>query len=453
VQNASILIVDDEKDYLVLLKKLLVEEGFIHVITEHNPLKVEKILQENEVSLILSDIYMPQLSGLELLERVKNEHPDIPVIMITAVSDIDLAVRATKLGAYEFITKPPETDRLFLTIRRALEQRLLELERNSLRTDNFDISRYSEFRDIITESALMYKTFELVKIFAPTDEIILLMGETGTGKDLYAKKIHQLSLRKDKNFVAVNLAAISSNLFESELFGHEKGAFTGAALERIGFFEAADGGTIFLDEIGELPEELQGKLLRTIQYGEIYKIGSTKPLKLNIRIIAATNKNLADAVNRREFRPDLFYRLNRGYIHLPPLRARGDDYKLLAQHFLEKGNRVYNKNIKGISKEVLNTLNHYSFPGNVRELENIILHGIAETVDKEFITEVKIPENLLSTDIAFKSDDVLKSIDEIVDSHIQLVINFTNGNTRKAANILGVSERTLQRKIKKIKEG
>lgn len=326
--NASILIVDDEKNYLELMKSFLEEEGYQHIITEHDPLKVEEILQKNQIDIILLDVYMPGMNGLELLEKLTPQYPQIPFIMITGVDDVQIALKAIKLGAYEFITKPPDIDRLSLTIKRAFEQKLLERERDTLRSgvDKSEASKI-KFKEIITESPAILKVFELIEIFAPTNETVLITGETGTGKDLIAKKIHLLSPRKSKPLITVNLASISPTLFESELFGHERGSFTGATNERVGYFEAANGGTIFLDEIGEMPKELQGKLLRAIQYNEIYRIGSTKPLKLDIRIITATNKDLFEAVNNKEFRADLYYRLNRGYIKLPPLReGRGYNY-------------------------------------------------------------------------------------------------------------------------------
>ncbi|MGA8265604.1 MAG: sigma 54-interacting transcriptional regulator, partial [Ignavibacteriaceae bacterium] len=264
----SILIVDDEKSYLDLLKGLLVDEGFTDVIVEIDPLNVIPIIESRNIALILCDIYMPQMNGLELLEIITLKYPQIPVIMVTATNEVKTALKAIELGAYEFITKPPDIDRLFLTIKRALEKRLLSLERDTLREirESNRVKWKREFAEIVTESNLMHKVFELVKIFAPTNETILITGETGTGKDLIAKKIHNLSPRKSKPFLVVNLASISPTLFESELFGHERGSFTGAANEKIGYFESANGGTIFLDEIGELPKELQGKLLRTIQY-------------------------------------------------------------------------------------------------------------------------------------------------------------------------------------------
>lgn len=453
MNNATILIVDDEKEYLNLLKSILEDEGYQNVLTLDNPHKVLRILQENKIDLILLDVYMPSLNGLDVLENIAQQNPQIPVIMVTAVDELGIALKAVKLGAYEFIVKPIDTDRLFLTISRALEKRILNLELNSLRKPLIKSSESKRcFEDIITNSPMMQRVFELVEIYAPTNETVLITGETGTGKDLIAKKIHELSPKKHKPYVVVNLASITSNLFESELFGHEKGSFTGATGEKIGYFEAANSGTIFLDEIGELPKELQGKLLRTIQYSEIYRIGSPKPIKLDIRIITATNKDLLEAVNKKEFRADLYYRLNRGFIHLPPLRMRGDDIILLTDHFLKIGQGIYKKTIPGISVEVLNSLKKYKFPGNIRELENIILHAVAQNKNCESISEIDLPVNGLSKSNGGFDNSGLLTIEEAAQNHVLHIMGYTNGNVQKAAVILGISERTLQRRLKKFKE-
>ncbi len=458
MKKTSILIVDDEENYLMILKELLHEEGYDEVITENRSRNVLSILKEKDIDLILCDINMPEMDGLELLEEVSQSFPKIPVIMITGMDDVETALKAIKLGAYYYITKPPDTDKLFLTIKRALEQRLLELERDSLRSASTNPENNETiFEDIITNSQVMYKVFELVEIFAPTNETVLVMGETGTGKDLIANKIHQLSPRKDKQFVVVNLASISSSLFESELFGHKKGSFTGALNEKLGYFEEANGGTIFLDEIGELPIELQGKLLRAIQYSEIYKIGNPKPVKLDIRIIAATNRDLVEDVNNKKFRADLYYRLNRGFIKLPPLRKRAEDVVLLAKHFLEIGNKTYHKNIPGFTENILTNLKKYSFPGNVRELENLVLNAVAKSEDQKPIDKINLDSKLMGINILETSasleenNNELYTIDEVVKFHIKKIMTSTNGNVQKAAVILGVSERTLQRRLQQMK--
>ena len=455
MEKNPILIVDDEPSYLELMKDFLNQEGYVNVITESNPLNVLPLLDRTDIDLILLDIFMPEMNGLELLEKIYAVYPGIPVIVITAVHEVQIALKAIKLGAYEFITKPPDTDRLLLTIRRALDTKLLESERDSLRRSLFELKPSRRiFSDIITDSPIMQKVFELVEIFAPTNETIFISGETGTGKDMIARKIHDLSPRRAKPFIAVNLASISPSLFESELFGYKKGAFTGAIDDKIGYFEAANGGTIFLDEVGELPIALQGKLLRTIQYNEIYRIGDARPVQLDIRIISATNRDLLDAVNQKEFRADLYYRLNRGFIYMPPLHRRGDDVILLAEHFLETGNRTYNKTLRGFSENVIETLKNYTFPGNVRELENIILNAVAKTSGETHIGSIDLPKEYIRPIDNGNGNGrpKLTALNLAAEEHILSVMKIVGNSVQRAAPLLGVSERTLQRRLKAIRE-
>jgi len=457
VEKNPILIVDDESSYLELMKDFLNQEGYANIITESNPLNVISLLDRTDIDLILLDIFMPEMNGLELLEKIYAVYPNIPVVVITAVHEVQIALKAIKLGAYEFITKPPDTDRLLLTIRRALDTKLLESERDSLRKALLEHKPSRRiFSDIITDSPIMHRVFELVEIFAPTNETVFISGETGTGKDMIARKIHDLSPRRDKPFIAVNLASISPSLFESELFGYKKGTFTGAIEDKVGYFEAASGGTIFLDEVGELPIALQGKLLRTIQYNEIYRIGDSNPVKLDIRIISATNRDLLDAVNKKEFRADLYYRLNRGFIYMPPLSKRIDDVVLLAEHFLEVGNRTYNKNIQGFSDSVINSLKYYTFPGNVRELENIILNAVAKTFGESHISSIDLPKEYIKPFEPGNGNGngkpKLTSLNSAAEEHIMSVMKTVGNSVQRAAPLLGVSERTLQRRLKAIRE-
>ena len=454
MEKNPILIVDDEPSYLELMKDFLNQEGYANVITESNPLNVLPLLDRTDIDLILLDIFMPEMNGLELLEKIYAVYPGIPVVVITAVHEVQIALKAIKLGAYEFITKPPDTDRLLLTIRRALDTKFLESERDSLRRALFEHKPSRRiFSDIITDAPVMHKVFELVEIFAPTNETVFIAGETGTGKDMIARKIHDLSPRRAKPFVAVNLASISPSLFESELFGYKKGTFTGATEDKVGYFEAANGGTIFLDEVGELPIALQGKLLRTIQYNEIYRIGDAKPVQLDIRIISATNKDLLQAVNNKEFRADLYYRLNRGFIFMPPLSKRGDDVILLAEHFLEVGNRTYNKNIQGFSDSVMDALKSYTFPGNVRELENIILNAVAKTFGETHINSIDLPKEYLKPiENGNNHKAKLTTLNLAAEEHILSIMKTVGNSVQRAAPLLGVSERTLQRRLKAIRE-
>jgi len=453
VQKNPILIVDDETSYLELMKDFLNQEGYSNVITESNPLNVLPLLDRTDIDLILLDIFMPEMNGLELLEKIYAVYPGIPVVVITAVHEVQIALKAINFGAYEFITKPPDTDRLLLTIRRALDTKLLESERDSLRRALLEHKPSRRiFSDIITDSPTMHRVFELVEIFAPTNETVFICGETGTGKDMIARKIHDLSPRRDKPFVAVNLASISPSLFESELFGYKKGTFTGAVDDKIGYFEAANGGTIFLDEVGELPLVLQGKLLRTIQYNEIYRIGDAKPVQLDIRIISATNKDLLESVNNKEFRADLYYRLNRGFIYMPPLNMRGDDVILLAEHFLELANRTYNKNVQGFSDSVVESLKHYTFPGNVRELENIVMNSVAKTLGETHINSIELPKEYIQLPENGNGKPKFTSLSLAAEEHIMSVMKTVGNSVQRAAPLLGVSERTLQRRLKAIRE-
>jgi len=449
----TILLVDDELSYLDLLKSILQQEGYTDVITESNPLNVPAILRSQKIDLILLDIYMPQMNGLQLLEQITPEYPNIPVIIVTAVDDKEIALEAIKFGAYEFIIKPPDTDRLLLTIRRAIGYKLLEKERDVLRSEGIvPKADENKFADIISDSETMHRVFNLVEIFAPTNETILIVGETGTGKDLIAKKVHDLSARKFKPYVTVNLSSISPSLFEGELFGTIRGSLSGSLNDKPGYFEAANGGTIFLDEIGELPKELQGKLLRAITYNEIFKMGSSDPIKLDIRIIAATNRDLVDSVNKGNFRADLYYRLNRGHISLPPLRKRGNDVVLISNHLIKIANVTYKKNITGLTREAIAQLRNYPFPGNVRELENVIFNSVVQSEDNQRLNAVEIPRASEGKENELPKSELLISFEEAEKKHIINVMGVLNNNVRKAAAVLGVSERTLQRKLKIIRE-
>ncbi|MBV6513936.1 MAG: Transcriptional regulatory protein ZraR [Ignavibacteriaceae bacterium] len=459
VRNVSLLIVDDELSFLRSLRRLLWEQGYEDVNIEQNPDAVIPLLAEKPFDLIILDVNMPGLDGLSLLERIVQQSPEIPVIMLTAIENVKTAFNAIKTGAYDYIIKPPDLDRLFITMQRALEKSLLQKERDWLRSETYKSGKEKEsidadFSDIITGAPQMKRVFQLIKIFAPTNETILITGETGTGKDLIARKIHDLSPRSKQPFVPVNLASISPSLFESELFGHEKGSFTGAHGDKTGFFESANNGTLFLDEIGELPKDLQGKLLRVIQYNEIYRIGSTRPVKLNTRIIAATNKELLSEVQKNEFRADLYYRLNRGYIHLPPLRERGNDPVLLARHFLSVGERIYNKILRGFTPEAQAKLQNYSFPGNIRELENVVLNAAAQAPSGGMVSELMIPAAGHQEPSQQRGEQLSRflPLEEAMDEYIRQVLQAFGGNQQKAAFVLGISERTLQRKIKKSKE-
>lgn len=447
MQSFTILVIDDELSFLRTIKRILIQEGFSNVIIEGNPNNVLPIIHTNKVDLILLDISFPDFNGITLLENIFLTHPQIPVIMITAHDSYSLAFKAIQIGAYDYIVKPPDTNRLLLTIRRAIEHRLLEVEKETFHSDDLLPANPGIFSDIISNNLNIFKIFRIIEIFAPTNETILITGETGTGKDLIAKKIHDLSARADGPFVSVNIASITPSLFESELFGHEKGSFTGADKFRIGYFETANNGTIFLDEIGELSKEMQGKLLRVIQYNEIYRVGSTNAIKLNLRIIAATNKDLMSSIKTNDFRADLYYRLNRASIKMPPLRNRLEDIPFLVARFIDLANKNFNKSVSGINDEILLLLQSYNFPGNVRELENLIFKAVAVTNNNEMISKLDLHNPL--TPFEPKNNSVeLITIDEAISNHVKKIVGYFNGNIRRAAITLGVSERTIQRKLK-----
>jgi DNA-binding NtrC family response regulator len=368
-----ILIVDDEVDMLELLKRIIEDKTNYQVVITPDPLGVSRILEENAFDLVITDLRMPGQSGLELLETIRKKDEQIPIIILTAYGTIESAVEAMQKGAFSYITKPFKKEEILLTIDNAFNFQRLKNENIFLRKELEDKLK---FPFLIGSSPLMEKVFQRIMQVARTSATILITGESGTGKELAAKTIHFHSQRKDRNIVAVNCSAIPETLIESELFGHLKGSFTGAIRDKKGLVEEADRGTLFLDEIGDLNLIMQTKLLRLLQEGEYKPVGSSKTLVADIRFIAATNQDLMDKVYKKEFREDLFYRLNVIQIVLPPLRDRKDDIPVLAQHFLDKYNKHNQKDIKGLAPEALEVLNTRAWPGNIRELENVIERGV-----------------------------------------------------------------------------
>lgn len=368
-----ILIVDDEVDMLELLKRIIEDKTTYQVVITPDPLGVPRILEENAFDLVITDLRMPGQSGLELLETIRKKDEQIPIIILTAYGTIESAVEAMQKGAFSYITKPFKKEEILLTIDNAFNFQRLKNENLYLRKELEDKLK---FPFLIGASPLMEKVYQRIMQVARTSATILITGESGTGKELAAKTIHFHSQRKDRNIVAVNCSAIPETLIESELFGHLKGSFTGAIRDKKGLVEEADRGTLFLDEIGDLNLVMQTKLLRLLQEGEYKPVGSSKTLIADIRFIAATNQDLMEKVYKKEFREDLFYRLNVIQIVLPPLRDRKDDIAILAQHFLEKYNKLNQKGIKGISPEALEVLMTRVWPGNIRELENVIERGV-----------------------------------------------------------------------------
>lgn len=368
-----ILIVDDEVDMLELLKRIIEDKTNYQVVITPDPLGVPRILEENAFDLVITDLRMPGQSGMELMETIRKKDEQIPIIILTAYGTIESAVEAMQKGAFSYITKPFKKEEILLTIDSAFNFQRLKNENLLLR---HELEDRLKFPFLIGSSPLMNKVFDRIMQVARTSATILITGESGTGKELAAKTIHYHSQRKDRNIVAVNCSAIPETLIESELFGHLKGSFTGAIRDKKGLVEEADRGTLFLDEIGDLNLVMQTKLLRLLQEGEYKPVGSSKTFTADIRFIAATNQDLMEKVYKKEFREDLFYRLNVIQLVLPPLRDRKEDIPLLAQHFLEKYNKLNQKEIKGFSPEALEVLNTRDWPGNIRELENVVERGV-----------------------------------------------------------------------------
>jgi two-component system NtrC family response regulator len=451
----AILIVDDEKNYPPILSAVLEEEGF-ETFTANSGHEALETLENNDVDLVLTDMKMPLMSGMELLKHIKAKAPDLPVIMMTAHGSVDKAVEAMQKGAYSYILKPFDNERMIIYVNKAIAMYKVVKENRQLR--NAVESQYS-FGNIIGKSKGMQDVFETIRKVAPANTTVLIEGESGTGKELVAKSIHFNSSRRGKPFVAVNCSALAETLLESELFGHEKGAFTGAVAMKKGRFELADSGTLFLDEIGELSQSLQVKLLRVLQEKVFERVGGVKPISVNIRIIAATNKKLKDEMMQGRFREDLYYRLYVFHVALPLLRERQEDIRLLADHFIKKygDERKSDIPITGLDQEVERLFLDYSWPGNVRELENVIERAMllcqsdkitVSDLPKEFIDNVYNTLHLEGISANAKLDATLAMIEKKM---IKRALKLTDNVQSKAAQLLGIGKSGLNWKIKKYK--
>lgn len=434
----KILVIDDEQNIRKMLTRVLSPEGFI-VKEANNGLEALKRLQEENYSLVLLDLKMPGLNGIETLKEIRENDLNLPVIMMSAYGSIPEAVEAMKLGALDYLIKPFDIEELKIIINRAIKQYELEVENIYYREEE---EKRFNFDEIIGKSSSINKVLEMVKSVASTPATVLVTGENGTGKELIARAIHKNSLRKNSPFVVVNCVAFSPNLLESELFGHEKGSFTGAIAKRIGRFEMANGGTIFLDEIGEMDLTIQTKLLRFLQEREFERVGSSRTIKVDVRILSATNKDLKKEIEERRFREDLFYRLNVFNVDVPPLRERKEDIPLIVEHLTGKYNKILNKKVKKVSAKAMELLLDYNYPGNIRELENIIERSMIMAKD-EIIDEKYF--NFISKEEYIEKKGTLKETEK------ELIIKYliqNKGNRTKTAEILGISRRSLQNKIK-----
>ena len=451
----TILIVDDEKNYTLILSAILEDEGFETLTANSGPEALET-LSQSDVDLVVTDMKMPAMDGIELLENIKKNDADLPVIMMTAHGTVEKAVEAMQKGAYNYILKPFDNERLVLYVNKAISMYRVVKENRQLR--RAVEGRYS-FHNIIGKSKAMQDVFHLIRKVAPATATVLIEGASGTGKELVANALHFNSPRKNKSFVAVNCSALAETLLESELFGHEKGAFTGAVSMKKGRFEIADGGTLFLDEIGELSPALQVKLLRVLQERVIERVGGVKPIPVNIRLIAATNKSLKEEVAKGNFREDLFYRLNVVSVTLPSLRERLEDVRPLVGHFIAKysGERNTGLPVTGIDREVERLFYEYDWPGNVRELENVIERAVVMSpgeiiqvsdLPKDFIDNahstlhidgIPIDANLYDTLVLVEKNMILRALKKA---------NYVQAH---AADLLGIGKSGLNQKIKKYK--
>jgi DNA-binding NtrC family response regulator len=443
--NIQILIVDDEKIMRDSFSRILTKEGYQVQTVASGEEAIERFNHE-PFDIVLLDIKMPGIGGIKTLQRLKEMDPGVTILIVTGYPSIETAVEAIKLGAYDYITKPFTPDVLRIAINRALE-------RKSLLTENLHLRRQLKAKNesdiIIGQSEAMRNIYELVRRIAPTDSTVLITGESGTGKELIARAIHNYSLRHDKEFVAVDCSALVETLLESELFGHVKGSFTGAIQAKYGSFELANGGTFFFDEIGNLSLDTQAKLLRVIQEKEIKPVGSEKTIKVDVRIIAATNQDLKQAIARKTFREDLYYRLNVVPIHIPPLRERKEDIPLLTKHFLQKYNQKRKIPVVNVEPETMKLLMSYDWPGNVRELENAIERALI-LEDGDTLLPRCFPwiggQKKIKT---LSNNHKIYSLEEMEKQHIKWVLKETRGHKGKAANLLGIDRKTLYTKIKK----
>jgi two-component system, NtrC family, response regulator len=447
----TILIVDDEKNYLVVLEALLSAEGY-ETMTAQNANEALRLIDESDLDLILTDMKMPGPSGMDLLVEVKKRKPEVPVIMMTAYGTIEMAVEAMKKQAYDYVTKPFQNEELKLSVKKALENYRLVKENRRL---SEALSERHRYRNIIGKSRVMVRIYDLIDKVAQSKASVLITGPSGTGKELIAKAIHYEGPRKERPFISVNCGALTETLLESELFGHEKGAFTGAVALRKGRFELADGGTLFLDEVGEMSPPLQVKLLRVLQEMEFERVGGTKTITVDVRVLSASNRNLKADVVSGLFREDLYYRLNVMQIEVPPLRERMEDLRLLVDHFFKKYCEDAGKNGIRLSQEAWKALYSFDWPGNIRELENVIERavvlnsgGIIELDDLPPAVSAKKEELDVGKFVPHNAK-LQETLDHIEEKMIRRALEYSGKVQAQAADMLGISRHLMHYKMKK----
>ncbi len=452
--GTKILVVDDEIGYRKVLSNALTERGFA-VKTAASGEEALEELKKQEFPIVIIDMKLPGgIDGLELLQRIKGLY-NSSVLIMTAYGGIETAVEAMRRGAFNYITKPFSLDEMILNIERLIAQQRIIEENKYLHSE---LEKVYGLKKIVGSSKAIQKVLDMVSRVAFSSATVLITGESGTGKELVARAVHFTGNRKDKKFVVINCATLSENLLESELFGHAKGAFTGAIKDKKGLFEEADGGTLFMDEIGDIPKSVQAKILRVLQEGEFISLGDTHVKKVDVRIVAATNQDLLQRVQEKEFREDLYYRLNVINIKMPPLRERKEDIPLLVKHFIEKYNKKEHKQIKGISPEIEKEFYNYNWPGNVRELENVIERAITLTSEDILSLNVILPLVKKEGSVGVPGDDLLsqpykearrKALDAFNVKYITNVLNKTGGNVTNAAKESEIERQYLQRMLKR----
>ncbi|HOX36967.1 MAG TPA: sigma-54 dependent transcriptional regulator [Candidatus Brocadiia bacterium] len=446
-EKGNILIVEDDPDSAVAMAEALERDGHSCATTPSGREAIEKA-SGGEYEVVITDLRLPDIDGMQVLQQIRDASPETELIMVTAYGRHNTAVEAMQRGASAYISKPVNTDELRVIVNRSTDLIGTRRENQALRRQ---LNVRFGLENIIGNSAGMVRIFELIHQIAPTDATVLIQGESGTGKELIARAIHANSRRGSQRFVVLNCAALTESLLESELFGHEKGAFTGATVQRVGLFEHADHGTIFLDEIGDMPLSSQVKLLRVLETGEIVRVGSNEPIRVDVRVLAATHRNLSEFVEDKKFREDLFYRLNVVSLRLPPLRERREDISLLAASFMEMFASEHGKRITGISPDAMNALFSHDWPGNVRQLKNCVEHMVVVSRDDVLDTD-DLPDYVVGRSAPVEGaspENAPMTLEDLEREHVRRVLQMVGGNREKAAQILGIGERTLYRKIER----